>query len=144
MPANASSKSVKSCWHDTGVRPVKLPGVFSTRPTPQSIHGAEDKLREHMRCLLLAMGNYIQLIANINWEVFLQLVSENRNGAPMMDISAYTAAFAYDLIGEVRFGRNLYLVRTGSRGKGNDLTQAVVTSLFIMTNSGYLPGRLLG
>ncbi|QKX54947.1 uncharacterized protein TRUGW13939_02037 [Talaromyces rugulosus] len=87
------------------------------------------------------MEQYIQEVADVSWQVFTQCVTESEGAVATLDMSQFTQAFAFDVLGEVGFGGSFDLVRTRGQGKGNAIVHAVGLSFLALANLGYIPGQ---
>ncbi|KGO45881.1 Cytochrome P450, E-class, group I [Penicillium expansum] len=91
---------------------------------------------------ILKMEEYIQGVVDQSRETFAECVAQASKGEAVLDMALYTQAFAFDVLGEIGFGRSFDLLKTRGQGPSKSIVEAIDLSFLVLANSGYLPGKL--
>jgi cytochrome P450 len=91
---------------------------------------------------ILKMEEYIQAVVDQSRETFAECIAEAGKRETVLDMTIYTQAFAFDVLGEIGFGSSFDLLKTRCRGPSKSIVEAIDLSFLVLANSGYLPGKL--
>lgn len=84
---------------------------------------------------VLAAEEYIQLLANKNWEQFQKRAAAEET----VDLDFWATAFAYDVVADLGLGENPGFISSGADPR--QIMKAVFSGFLLMANLGYVPGQ---